>query len=121
MIPHKKFFGGSLPYAFTEQGVAMLSSILNSEQAIKINIAIMRAGFGRELLLVKEYEKYGMWSLSKNSVLVILRFDRGIQKILKTLDSRFRENDDFLWKCQFLDRLSVPNKILFLIKSNVAV
>ena len=43
MIPHKKFFGGSLPYAFTEQGVAMLSSILNSEQAIKINIAIMRA------------------------------------------------------------------------------
>ena len=43
VIPHKKFFGGSLPYAFTEQGVAMLSSILNSEQAIKINIAIMRA------------------------------------------------------------------------------
>jgi hypothetical protein len=43
VIPHKKYFGGSLPYAFTEQGVAMLSSILNSEQAIKINIAIMRA------------------------------------------------------------------------------
>jgi hypothetical protein len=43
VIPHKKFFGGSLPYAFTEQGVAMLSSVLNSEQAIKINIAIMRA------------------------------------------------------------------------------
>jgi len=43
VIPHKKHFGGSLPYAFTEQGVAMLSSILNSEQAIKINIAIMRA------------------------------------------------------------------------------
>lgn len=42
VIPHKKHFGGSLPYAFTEQGVAMLSSILNSEQAIKINIAIMR-------------------------------------------------------------------------------
>lgn len=43
VIPHKKFFGGSSPYAFTEQGVAMLSSILNSEWAIKINIAIMRA------------------------------------------------------------------------------
>lgn len=42
VIPHKKHLGGSLPYAFTEQGVAMLSSILNSEQAIKINIAIMR-------------------------------------------------------------------------------
>ncbi len=30
------------PYAFTEQGVAMLSSILNSERAIRVNIAIMR-------------------------------------------------------------------------------
>jgi hypothetical protein len=32
-----------LPYAFTEQGVAMLSSVLKSERAVKINIAIMRA------------------------------------------------------------------------------
>ena len=32
-----------LPYAFTEQGVAMLSSVLSSEQAIEVNIAIMRA------------------------------------------------------------------------------
>jgi len=31
------------PYVFTEQGVAMLSSILNSERAIKVNIEIMRA------------------------------------------------------------------------------
>jgi len=38
-------YGGRryLPYAFTEQGVAMLSSVLNSEQAIEVNIAIMRA------------------------------------------------------------------------------
>ena len=31
-----------LPHAFTEQGVAMLSSVLNSERAIQVNIAIMR-------------------------------------------------------------------------------
>jgi len=31
------------PYAFTEQGVAMLSSVLNSERAIEVNIQIMRA------------------------------------------------------------------------------
>jgi hypothetical protein len=43
VIRHKKYFGGSLPYAFTEQGVAMLSSVLNSERAIKVNIEIMRA------------------------------------------------------------------------------
>ena len=32
-----------LPYAFTEQGVAMLSSVLRSPQAVQVNIAIMRA------------------------------------------------------------------------------
>ncbi|MBK9016611.1 MAG: ORF6N domain-containing protein [Saprospiraceae bacterium] len=31
------------PYAFTEQGVAMLSSVVNSDKAIAVNIAIMRA------------------------------------------------------------------------------
>jgi len=31
-----------LPYAFTEQGIAMLSGVLNSERAIKVNIRIMR-------------------------------------------------------------------------------
>lgn len=36
---HSKY----LPYAFTEQGVAMLSGLLRSEKAVKMNIAIMRA------------------------------------------------------------------------------
>jgi phage regulator Rha-like protein len=36
---HRKF----MPYAFTEQGVAMLSGILNSDKAISMNIAIMKA------------------------------------------------------------------------------
>ena len=32
-----------MPLAFTEQGVAMLSSVLNSNRAVQVNIAIMRA------------------------------------------------------------------------------
>lgn len=42
-IPSKKHLGGSLPYAFTEQGVASLSSVLTSQTAVDINITIMRA------------------------------------------------------------------------------
>ena len=42
VIPSKSYLGGALPFAFTEQGIAMLSSILNSDKAIEINIAIMR-------------------------------------------------------------------------------
>ena len=39
-----------LPYAFTEQGLAMLSGILNSEKAINVNIAIMRA-----FVMIRQY------------------------------------------------------------------
>ncbi len=42
MIPSKSKLGGAKPFTLTEQGVAMLSSILNSDKAIVINIAIMR-------------------------------------------------------------------------------
>ncbi|MGE4169116.1 MAG: ORF6N domain-containing protein [Candidatus Margulisiibacteriota bacterium] len=43
VIPSIKHLGGSFPYAFTEQGVAMLSGILRSDIAVEINIRIMRA------------------------------------------------------------------------------
>lgn len=45
-------FSLQMPYAFTEQGVAMLSSVLNSERAIMVNIQIMRAfvSLKREIL-----------------------------------------------------------------------
>jgi len=43
VIPAVKSLGGHSPYVFTEQGVAMLSSVLNSKRAIKVNIQIMRA------------------------------------------------------------------------------
>jgi hypothetical protein len=33
----------NLPYAFTEQGVAMLSSVLHSDRAVRVNVTIMRA------------------------------------------------------------------------------
>ncbi len=43
VIPHKKYLGGAVPFAFTETGVAMLSSVLRSSTSIEMNIAIMRA------------------------------------------------------------------------------
>ena len=42
------------PYAFTEQGVAMLSSVLRSERAVLVNVAIMRAFVGLRRMLVKD-------------------------------------------------------------------
>jgi len=45
-----------LPYVFTEQGVAMLSSVLNSERAVLVNIGIMRAFVQLRRLLASSSE-----------------------------------------------------------------
>lgn len=58
---------------FTEQGVSMLSSVLRSEKAIKINIEIMRA-FARYRSLLKENE-----SLKEE----ILKLDAKHQKLIE--------------------------------------
>jgi phage regulator Rha-like protein len=51
-------WGGTrkLPYAFTEQGVAMLSGVLNSDKAINMNIAIMRAFVEIRKILMQEFD-----------------------------------------------------------------
>lgn len=43
VIPSKSYFGGAVPFAFTEQGVAMLASVLKSKKAVQVKISIMRA------------------------------------------------------------------------------
>jgi ORF6N domain len=52
VIPTRGKLGGAIPMAFTEQGVAMLSSVLRSSRAVQVNIAIMRTFVRlREMLL----------------------------------------------------------------------
>jgi ORF6N domain len=63
----------TLPYAFTEQGVAMLSSVLNSERAVQVNIAIMRA-------FVKLRE--------------ILTTHRELAEKIAELENKYRQHDD---------------------------
>jgi ORF6N domain len=43
VIPSRRSLGGFWPYVFTQEGVAMLSSVLNSERAVQVNVAVMRA------------------------------------------------------------------------------
>ncbi len=70
-IPSKKHLGGSLPYVFTEQGVASISSVLTNKIAIEINIKIMRA-------FVQ------MRKFVSNNALVFQRLDSLEQKQFKT-------------------------------------
>jgi len=55
-----------MPYVFTEQGIAMLSSVLNSEKAIQVNIVIMRAFVRlKEILLTHKELEYKLNELEK--------------------------------------------------------
>lgn len=73
VIPSKKYFGGSLPYVFTEQGIAMLSGVLTSSRAVQVNIQIMRT-----------FSKLRM-ILSTHAELKIK-----IEKMEQTYDSKFK-------------------------------
>ena len=65
-----------LPYAFTEQGIAMLSGVLNSPRAIAVNIAIMRT-----FVKIREYLSSNKEILSK-----LEQHDRQIKTIFEVLN-----------------------------------
>ena len=72
----------STPYAFTEQGVAMLSSILRSKQAIQVNIAIMRAFVRlRQILSNNKELSYKLKELERR----ITKHDGEIQAIFEAI------------------------------------
>lgn len=55
-INSKQHLGGSLPFVFTESGVAMLSGVLKSDRAKEMNIAIMRAFVVMRRMLIDNTE-----------------------------------------------------------------
>ncbi|MBF0485653.1 MAG: ORF6N domain-containing protein [Candidatus Omnitrophica bacterium] len=72
-------FSHSMPYAFTEQGVAMLSSVLNSDRAIAVNIHIMRVFTRlRELMLRHKDIEQRIDDLEK-------RYDRKFKNIFEAI------------------------------------
>lgn len=83
-IPSKKQLGGSLPWVFTEQGVANLSSVLNSEQAIEANIAIMRAFVEMRKFILNNAQ---LFQRIENVEQKQIDADKRIDQILDALDS----------------------------------
>ncbi len=66
VIPSRKHLGGAAPFAFTENGVAMLSGVLNSKTAVEINIAIMRTfSLLHRMLLVQKDVMHEITSIKR--------------------------------------------------------
>ena len=69
-----------VPYVFTEQGVAMLSSVLNSERAIQVNIAIMRAFVKLREMLITNQE------LAEKLAAMEQRYDSQLQLVFQAFN-----------------------------------
>lgn len=70
-----------LPYAFTEQGVAMLSSVLHSPRALQVNIEIMRAFVRLRQLITASSE------LARKLAAPELKCDASFKSVFRTLDA----------------------------------
>jgi len=92
-----------MPYAFTEQGVAMLSSILNSKQAITINIQIMRV-----FVQIKQF------ALTNKEL--TQRLDEMEHKFIQYARDMNINIEDIYKQLNYLTDVTKPSKIGFKIK-----
>jgi phage regulator Rha-like protein len=85
-------WGGAryIPMAFTEQGVAMLSSVLNSKRAIDVNIAIMRAFVKmREILATNKEFSAKLEKMEEQ----LAEHDKQFQVVFDAIKQLLREDD----------------------------
>ncbi|MBB6236295.1 hypothetical protein HDC90_000906 [Pedobacter sp. AK013] len=79
-LPATAKFSPSKPFAFTEQGIAMLSSVLKSKKAIAINIAIMRT-----FVLIRQYA-FSHADLTQKLIELETKFDQQFNDVYKALN-----------------------------------
>jgi len=85
VIPSYKSLGGFNPYVFTEQGVAMLSSVLKSRRAVEVNIAIMRTFMKlREILATNELLRRKIESMER-------KYDEHFKTVFEVLKKMLAE------------------------------
>jgi hypothetical protein len=88
VIPSRSYLGGARPMAFTEQGVAMLSSILKSKRAILVNIAIMRTFVNLRQLM--DSNKY----LAKRIDALEERYDKKFLLVFEAIKELIRQENE---------------------------
>jgi len=76
-----------MPYAFTEQGVAMLASVLNSPKAVNVNISIMRAFVQLRHYVLSQSKDEQIAELRKLLMLYIEKNDKRVNEIIIALNN----------------------------------
>ncbi len=101
------------PYAFTEQGVAMLSAVLRSETAVRISIQIMKAFVAmRRILLSHEPLIQRMDRMEKRQIGFELESNERFQKIFQALEVKTKEQQGIFYDGQMFDAYLFVNELI---------
>ena len=106
-----------LPYAFTENGVAMLSSVLRSKTAIEVNIRIMRAFTAMRSFLMSNAHIFQRLETVEYNYLIVNRHlsehDRKFEEILSRLDDKEAEPiEGFFYEGQIFDAYTLISDLV---------
>lgn len=99
VIPSKKHLGGSFPYVFTEQGVSMLSAVLNSKKAIQISIQIINAFVELRNFHIKNKDIFQRLNIVETK---LLEHDNNFNKIFELLENH-QPNKGVFFEGQLFD------------------
>ncbi len=107
----------SLPFVFTEQGVAMLSGVLNSNKAIKVNIEIMRVFISMRKFIKKNSDLFSkVDSLEKKQI----ETEKNIKKIFDIIeDKNHLKKQGIFFDGQVFDAYKFTNDILKKAKKSI--
>ena len=127
-------FSAYAPFAFTEQGVAMLSSVLRSSIAVKVNFNIMRAFVSvRQFVLTNEsntkeieYLKHRIEELEHQGVKAFAMIERLGEETLETIndlseDNRKEFDNVYLALSQLADKRNNLNLVILLVLGNNSI
>lgn len=119
VIPSKKHFGGALPYVFTEQGVAMLSTVLHSSLAVEMSIKIIRAFVAMRRFLLSNAEIFQrIGSLETRQ----LQTERRVDAVLDAISAQDLEpKQGIFFDGQIFDAYSFVAKLVRKAKSSIVL
>ena len=85
-IPSRKHLGGSLPYVFTEQGVASLSGVLKSPKAAEVHVQVMRAFVKMRRFIQNNVHVFArLDSVERRQITFESDTDKNFEKVFKAL------------------------------------
>lgn len=109
----------TLPFVFTEQGVAMLSAVLNSDTAINVSIQIMNAFVKmRQIVLHNTLINYRLDKIE----IKLLETDQKFEKVFKALESKNKiPNQGVFFDGQVFDAYELASKIIRFAKKRIVL